>query len=255
MKQRYFIELSYKGTRFHGWQIQPNAISVQEALERAFSTMCREPISVTGAGRTDTGVHAAYFVAHIDSENKTLDHPDFVRKLNRFLSTDIAVLGISKVAPEAHARFDAVSRTYRYFIHQKKDPFLQETSWYYPIHLDVDKMNKACTALSGLHDFTSFSKLHTDVKTNICNVYDAMWLREESRLIFMIRADRFLRNMVRAIVGTMILVGKGKLTPEEFIRIIELRDRSLAGASATPEGLFLTNIEYSAGVFRPLHKM
>jgi tRNA pseudouridine38-40 synthase len=250
VEQRYFVELSYNGTRFHGWQVQPNAKSVQEILEMTLSTLCRETIAVTGCGRTDAGVHAAYFVAHIDSKNENLDHPDFLRKLNRFLNADIAVLRISKVATNAHARFDAISRTYRYFIHQQKDPFLQETSWYYPIHLDIDKMNEACTALIGLHDFTSFSKLHTDVRTNFCNVFDAKWLREESQLIFLMRANRFLRNMVRAVVGTMILVGKGKLTPEDFNQIIELGDRGLAGASATPEGLFLTDIEYPAEIFK-----
>ncbi len=254
LEQRYFIELSYNGARFHGWQVQPNAKSVQETLETTLSTLCRETIAVTGAGRTDAGVHADYFVAHIDSKNENLDHPDFLRKLNRFLNADIAILRISKVATEAHARFDAISRTYHYFIHQQKDPFLQETSWYYPIHLNIDEMNEACNALIGLHDFTSFSKLHTDVKTNFCHVFDASWSREESRLVFMIRANRFLRNMVRAIVGTMILVGKGKITPEDFNQIIELGDRGLAGASATPEGLFLTDIEYPVEVFRSKYR-
>lgn len=254
LKQRYFIELAYNGTRFHGWQVQPNAKSVQETLETTLSTVCRETIAVTGAGRTDTGVHAAYFVAHIDSEKENLDHPDFVRKLNRFLNADIAVLRVTKVVTGAHARFNAISRTYHYFIHQQKDPFLQETSWYYPIHLDIDKMNEACTALHGLHDFTSFSKLHTDVKTNFCHVLDASWVSEEHRLIFMIRADRFLRNMVRAIVGTMILVGKGKITPEDFNQIIELRNRGLAGASATPEGLFLMDIEYPVEIFQSKYR-
>jgi tRNA pseudouridine38-40 synthase len=254
LKHRYFIELSYNGTRFHGWQVQPNAKSVQEALETTLSAMCRETIAVTGAGRTDTGVHAAYFVAHIDSERENLDQPDFVRKLNRFLNEDVAVFGIAKVGSESHARFDAVSRTYHYFIHMQKDPFLQETSWYYPIHLNLEKMNEACAALPGQHDFTSFSKLHTDVKTNICNINDARWISEGHRLTFMIRADRFLRNMVRAIVGTMVLVGKGKITPEDFHQIIELRDRGLAGASAPPEGLFLMDIEYPSKIFQPKYR-
>jgi tRNA pseudouridine38-40 synthase len=252
LKQRYFIELSYNGTRFHGWQIQPNGKSIQETLEFTLSTICRETIAVTGAGRTDTGVHAAYFVAHFDAEKENLDQFDFINKLNRFLNKDVAIFRITKVGPEAHARFGAISRTYHYFIHQQKDPFLQETSWYYPIHLNMDKMNKACVALPGRHDFTSFSKLHTDVKTNLCAIHEARWVREGHRLIFMIRADRFLRNMVRAIVGTMILVGKGKITPEDFHQIIELRDRSLAGASVPPEGLSLMNIEYPETVFKPL---
>ncbi len=252
MKRRYFIELSYHGTRFHGWQIQPNAKSVQETLEFTLSTMCRETIAVTGAGRTDAGVHAARFVAHFDSGKDSLDQPGFVKKLNRFLNADIAVHRITRVEAGAHARFDAVSRTYHYFIHQQKDPFLQEMSWYYPVSLDVDKMNGACAALLGEHDFTSFSRLHTDVKTNTCVVHDARWIREDSRLTFVIRANRFLRNMVRAIVGTMVLVGKGKITTEDFMQIMALRDRAQAGASAPPEGLFLTDVEYPGEVFKPL---
>ncbi|MEL7587420.1 MAG: tRNA pseudouridine(38-40) synthase TruA [Prolixibacteraceae bacterium] len=254
MKQRYFIELSYNGTRFHGWQVQPNAVSVQQMLEVTLSTMCRETVAVTGAGRTDTGVHAAYFVAHIDSEQESLDQPDFIRKINRFLNNDVAVLRITKVGPEAHARFDAKSRTYCYFIHQQKDPFLQETSWYHPVFLHVERMNEACTALLGRHDFTSFSKLHTDVKTNNCDVFDANWTKEGHRLTFTITADRFLRNMVRAIVGTMVLVGRGKITPEDFHLIIESRNRGLAGASAPPEGLFLTGITYPPDVFNAVHR-
>lgn len=251
MKQRYFIELSYKGTRFHGWQVQPNAQSVQETFEHALSTICREPIAVTGAGRTDTGVHAAYYVAHFDAEKEDLDRKEFVRKLNRFFNADIAVWGISKTGPEAHARFSAVSRTYHYYIHQLKDPFLQEISWYYPVHLDTDKMNGACALFKGQHDFTSFSKLHTDVKTNRCTVHDARWIREGHRLVFIITADRFLRNMVRAIVGTMVMVGNGKIDTEDFLRIMELRDRSQAGTSVPPEGLFLTDIEYPPDLFQP----
>jgi len=254
LRQRYFIELSYNGTRFHGWQVQPNAKSVQQMLEATLSAMCRETIAVTGAGRTDAGVHAGYFVAHIDSDLDNLDQPDFIRKVNRFLNKDVAVFSIVKVKPDSHARFDAVSRTYHYFIHQQKDPFLQETSWYHPVVLRTDRMNEACAALLGQHDFTSFSKLHTDVKTNICMIREAGWINEGHRLIFMIRADRFLRNMVRAIVGTMVLVGKEKITPEDFYRIMESCDRGLAGASAPPEGLFLTGIEYPADVFSPRYR-
>lgn len=249
-RQRYFIELSYNGTRFHGWQVQPNAKSVQETLEWTLSTMCREPIAVTGAGRTDTGVHASYYVAHLDAQREDLDEPDFVRKVNRFLNADVAVSGITRVKPEAHARFDAISRTYHYYMHREKNPFLQETSWYYPSYADAERMNDACQALLGMHDFTSFSKLHTDVKTNNCHISHARWYSEGSRLTFVICADRFLRNMVRAIVGTMLLVGKGKITPEDFYRIIELKDRSLAGTSAPPEGLFLTDIRYPEHIFR-----
>lgn len=250
MKQRYFIELAYNGTRFHGWQVQPNAKSVQETLEYTLSTICHETIAVTGAGRTDTGVHAAYFIAHFDSEKENLDHPDFMRRLNSFLNADVAVFRLTKVEAAAHARFDAVSRTYHYFINQQKDPFLQDTSWYYSGSLNVDKMSEACGALLGQHDFTSFSKLHTDVKTNMCVVHEARWMRSEHRLTFIIRADRFLRNMVRAIVGTMVLIGQSKISPDEFRQIIELRDRGAAGASAPPEGLFLMDIEYPKTIFQ-----
>ena len=250
LKQRYFVELAYNGTRFHGWQVQPNAKSVQEVLEFALSTICREEIAVTGAGRTDTGVHAGYYVAHFDSEKETLDHPDFAYKLNRFLNADLVIFRLTKVGPEAHARFDAVSRTYHYFINRQKDPFSQETSWYYLRKLDVDKMNEACVVLFDYEDFTSFSKLHTDVKTNFCKIYEAAWKQQGSRLVFTIKADRFLRNMVRAIVGTMVEIGQHKLTINDFRRIIEAKDRGAAGASAPPEGLFLTDIAYPELVFR-----
>ncbi len=249
MKQRYFIELAYNGSRFHGWQIQPNAETVQECLEKALSTICRETIAVTGAGRTDTGVHASYFIAHFDSENTSLDHPDFAYKLNSFLNNDIVVFKLVKVGVDAHARFNATSRTYHYYINLQKDPFAQESSWYLRRKLDVDKMNDACAVLFDYLDFTSFSKLHTDVKTNNCKIYHAKWKQQNNRLIFTIKADRFLRNMVRAIVGTMIEIGLGKLSVDELREIIESKDRSAAGASAPPQGLFLANIAYPEEVF------
>lgn len=244
MTQRYFIELAYNGTRFNGWQVQPNAPSVQEHLEKALSTICREPIAVTGAGRTDTGVHARLMVAHFESENESLDHPDFTYKLNSFLNNDISIFQIYKVKPDAHARFDALSRTYNYIITRSKDPFLLETAWYFKHKLDVSKMNEACKVLFEYIDFTSFSKLHTDVKTNNCKIYLAEWMEDGNRLIFIIKADRFLRNMVRAIVGTMVEVGQGKISVDDFRSIIEKKDRGLAGVSVPPQGLFLTGIEY-----------
>jgi tRNA pseudouridine38-40 synthase len=250
LKQRYFIELAYNGTRFHGWQIQPNAKSVQETLETALSTICRETISVTGAGRTDTGVHASYFVAHFDSEKTELDHPDFTFKMNSFLGPDLVIFRISKVGAEAHARFDATSRTYHYYITQRKDPFARETSWYFNKPLYAHQMNLACTVLFDYTDFTSFSKLHTDVKTNNCKIFYARWKQKGHQLVFTIRADRFLRNMVRAIVGTMVAVGQGKLTVDEFSKIIEAKDRGGAGASVPPEGLFLADIVYPESLFR-----
>lgn len=248
--QRYFIELAYNGTRFHGWQIQPNANSVQETLEKALSTVGREQISVTGAGRTDTGVHASYFVAHFESEDAGLDHPDFTYKLNSFLNSDLVIYRISKVEAEAHARFNATSRTYHYYISQQKDPFAQETAWYLNKELDVFQMNVACAILFDYIDFTSFSRLHTDVKTNDCKIYFARWTQKGHQLVFTVKADRFLRNMVRAIVGTMVKVGEGKLSVDELRRIIEAKDRSAAGASAPPEGLFLSNIVYPDDVFQ-----
>lgn len=248
-KQRYFIELAYNGTRFHGWQIQPNAQSVQGTLEYALSTICREKITIIGSGRTDTGVHASYFVAHFDSENVKLDDPDFTFKLNSFLNRDIVIYGLYKVNSDAHARFDALSRTYHYFISQQKDPFSQETCWYFTKPLDIENMNKACRMLFEYEDFTSFSKLHTDVKTNNCKIYEARWKLKKHHLIFAVKADRFLRNMVRAIVGTCIEVGLGKLNVDEFRNIIEAQDRAAAGASAPPEGLFLTDIVYPEEIF------
>jgi len=247
---RYFIQLSYNGTRFHGWQVQPNAKTVQEEITKALSTILREDISILGCGRTDTGVHASYFIAHFDSENSSLGlNSNFVYKLNRFLPKDIAIQKIMEVNPEAHARFDAVSRTYKYFVSLQKDPFTQEVFTPETRDLDVRKMNQAAEILFNYIDFTSFSKLHTDVKTNNCKIMEARWIQSKSRLIFTIKADRFLRNMVRAIVGTMFEVGLGKMTLDEFAKVIEDKDRAKAGVSAPPQGLFLYDIEYPPSVY------
>ncbi|MFW5756390.1 MAG: tRNA pseudouridine(38-40) synthase TruA [Tangfeifania sp.] len=242
--QRYFLQLSYKGTRYHGWQIQPNAVSVQEVMEKALSTILRETIAVVGAGRTDTGVHASFFVLHFDSEKNNLHQTNLVFKLNRFLPPDIAVSKIFPVNSMAHARFSAVTRTYNYYISTEKNPFHTETSYQYTVPLDVQKMNEAARLLFNYEDFTSFSRLHTDVKTNNCKIYLAEWKRERGQLVFTIRADRFLRNMVRAVVGTLLEVGRGKISVEGFREIIEKKDRRAAGKSAPAEGLFLTHIEY-----------
>jgi len=244
MPQRYFLQLSYKGTRYHGWQVQPNAVSVQEVMENALSTLLREKIAVVGAGRTDTGVHASYFILHFDLEKDFPKNYDLVYKLNSFLPEDIAVQACWPVSEDAHARFSATSRTYHYFISTQKDPFSTESSYYYSLLLDVDKMNVAAQILFEYEDFTSFSRLHTDVKTNNCQIMQAEWKKEGTQLIFVIKADRFLRNMVRAIVGTLLEVGKGKLSVEEFKQIIEKQDRGAAGASAPAHGLFLVDIEY-----------
>ena len=249
LSQRYFIELAYKGTKFHGWQFQPNAVSVQECLEKAMSTITRESITVMGAGRTDTGVHASYFVAHFDSSLSNLDHPDFAHKLNRFLTGDVTIFHISKVSMEAHARFDAVSRTYQYHLNLRKDPFLIDTSWYFFRQPTVDKMNEACRILFEYIDFTSFSKLHTDVKTNNCKIIQAEWNQQGDNLVFTVRADRFLRNMVRAMVGTLLEVGLLKMDIATFRKVIERKDRGAAGLSVPAHGLFLTDIEYPENIF------
>ncbi len=250
MAQRYFLQLSYKGTNYHGWQVQPNAVSVQEVMEKALSTLLREEISVTGAGRTDTGVHASFFVLHFNSENEDIKPVNLVYKLNSFLPCDIAVQRLWKVTPDAHARFGALSRTYEYIISTEKDPFTTEISYKYTKDLDLGKMNKAACILFDFDDFTSFSRLHTDVKTNNCKIMQAEWKKQEGKLVFTIKADRFLRNMVRAIVGTLLEVGKGKMSVENFREVIKAKDRGLAGASAPAEGLFLVNIEYSDDINR-----
>lgn len=250
MAQRYFIELAYKGTHFHGWQVQPNAVSVQECLEKALSTVTRNVVDVTGAGRTDTGVHASYYVAHFDSEMPNLDHPDFAYKLNSFLGNDVVIFKISRVSPEAHARFDAISRTYQYHLNLLKDPFALETSWHFFRPLNLDLMNAACLILFGYSDFTSFSKLHTDVKTNNCKIYFAEWIKNGNRIVFTVKADRFLRNMVRALVGTLLEVGMGKIDLDGFRQVIEKKDRGAAGTSVPAHGLFLTDIEYPEAIFK-----
>jgi len=243
---RYAIQISYNGGRYFGWQRQPKEISVQEVLEKAFSTILREEITITGAGRTDTGVHASFYIAHFDTENEIADAVQLAYKLNRFLPADIAIQKISPVKNDFHARFSAVSRTYKYFISTVKNPFTTETSFQYTVPLNVDLMNQAAKMLFEFTDFTSFSKLHTDVKTNNCKIYQAEWEKQGDQLVFTIKADRFLRNMVRAIVGTLIEVGKGKISIEEFVEIIERKDRGEAGTSVPPQGLFLVDIEYNA---------
>lgn len=241
---RYFVQLSYRGTDFHGWQIQPNAITVQETLEKAFSLILRETIKIVGCGRTDTGVHAKQFYAHFDCSVSDIDAPSLLFKLNNYLPKSIALKRIFPVEAEAHTRFDATSRTYKYYISKIKTPFQHEETYYYPHLLNVLAMNKAAKVLFEYEDFTSFSKLHTDVKTNICKIKEAYWEENNEQLIFTITADRFLRNMVRAIVGTLLEIGKGKWSIEDFKMIIEAKDRSNAGSSAPAQGLFLHHITY-----------
>lgn len=241
---RYFITLSYDGTRFHGWQIQPNGISVQEELERALSTLLRRPTAVTGAGRTDAGVHARMMVAHFDTD-AAIDPRQLAYKLNRLLPRDIAVERIVPVADSMHARFSATSRMYRYYIHTCKEPFLRAYSCEMHYPLDFGKMNEAARMLLDYSDFGAFCKAHTDVKTTLCTVTHAEWTQlSPVSWRFEIRANRFLRNMVRAVVGTLIEVGRGRLSLNGFRRVVEGRQRSEAGESMPGNALFLEDIVY-----------
>lgn len=263
---RYFMRLAYNGLPFHGWQRQPGAMSVQQALEEALAMVMRLPeVAVTGAGRTDAGVSAARMVAHFDLPSThcvdPADEPRILRSLNSLLAPDIVVYKIWKVHPGAHARFDALSRTYRYFAHTVRSPFTGGMSWLAPATLDFEAMNRAAALLLETDDFTSFSKLHTDVKTNICHVTHAAWRPQggdcececetaggtggkPSLWVFEITADRFLRNMVRAVVGTLVEVGRGKMDVDGFRRVIERRDRCAAGTSMPAGPLFLHDIKY-----------
>lgn len=242
--QRYFFELAYNGKEFFGWQIQPNDISIQEVIEIQLSKIhSNTPIKVIGCGRTDTGVHAAHYILHVDLPVIN-DIEKFIFKLNRMLPKSIAIQQIYGVDKEKHARFHATARTYQYVINQEKDVFDFEQSWFVPAELDVVAMNKAATHLIGKQDFTSLSKLHTDVKTNICDVRKACWIKDGNRLIFEITADRFLRNMVRATVGTLVDVGLGKIQPSDIPSILEAKDRGAASTSVPAHGLFLWRIEY-----------
>lgn len=253
MQNRYFIQLSYNGKAYHGWQIQENAISVQALVNKSLTTILREEINVVGAGRTDTGVHAEFYMAHFDIESKIEDKGLFLNRLNKVLPHDIAAHDIFAVKENANARFDAISRTYEYRMSRIKNPFLVNFSWYYKIPLDIDKMNQAANLLFEFTDFTSFSKLGTQVATNNCKIMKAKWYEYNDLLIFRIEADRFLRNMVRAIVGTLIDVGLSKISIEGFCEIIEKKDRSLAGFSVPAQGLFLTKIEYTDDLARPFN--
>lgn len=246
---RYFIYLSYDGSRYHGWQIQPNAISVQQELNRCLTTLLRTEVSSTGAGRTDTGVHARLMVAHFDVD-KNVECEWFSDKLNRILPPDISVSCVRPVSSCANARFDAKARTYHYYIYARKSPFFRHYATRIPFPLDFEKMNIAAAMLLRVEDFTSFSKLHTDAKTNICHVSRAEWVCDgEGLWHFEITADRFLRNMVRAVVGTLIDVGRGRLSADDFRDIIERRDRCAAGDSMPANALFLVNIVYDKSIF------
>ena len=246
--QRYFIYLAYDGTAYHGWQIQPNGASVQECLMKALSTLLRREVEVVGAGRTDAGVHASLMVAHFDSDSP-LDTVFMTDKLNRLLPPDISVYRLRAVIPEAHARFDATARMYKYYVTTAKSPFNRQYRCRLFQTPDFERMNEAARTLLEYTDFTSFSKLHTDVKTNNCRIYKAGWEQEGDVWVFTVQADRFLRNMVRAIVGTLLEVGRGKLTIEGFRKVIEAKDRCKAGTSVPGHALFLVDVTYPENIF------
>ena len=239
---RYFIDISYDGSNYHGWQIQPNADTVQHQINLAFSTILNEEINVLGAGRTDTGVHAKKMIAHFDT-NQTIDFEKFKYRINGFLKNDISLNDIYKVKEDAHARFSAISRTYEYRVSRTKNPF-SVNSYFLFRDLDFQSMKKACKFLHGSHDYTSFAKLHSENYTNNCEVYIANWKEDENLLIFTIKANRFLRNMVRAIVGTLIEIGEGKISFSDIETILMSKDRAKAGYSVPAKGLSLIDIEY-----------
>ncbi len=247
MLQRYFIELAYKGTAYHGWQIQPNALAVQEVLNKALATVFRKDIETLGCGRTDTGVHASQFYAHFDIHTENTDgicHPNLIRSINGLLPNDIAVKQIIKVDSTAHARFDATLRKYHYYIHFNKNPFKTETSWLIKDDLDFVAMNKAASILLDYEDFSAFCKANADNFTNNCILSQCEWKVENDHWVLHIAANRFLRNMVRAIVGTLVDIGKGKMGAEQIRKIVESKNRSNAGASVPACGLFLTHVQY-----------
>jgi tRNA pseudouridine38-40 synthase len=240
---RYFIKLAYNGTQYHGWQYQPNASSIQETMNKAVSVLLRSDINLMGAGRTDTGVHAKVMYAHFDFETP-FEIQKFMHKLNSYLPKDIVVSDIIPVPDEAHTRFDATKRTYEYHINTFKDPFLQEQSWYFHQKLDVDLMNEAAKLLFKHTDFQCFSKVNTDVNTFDCTIFAAHWNQTNSKLVFTISANRFLRNMVRSIVGTLVNIGIHKITLDDFNNIIVGKNRDKAGFSVPAHGLYLTEIDY-----------
>ena len=241
---RYFITFSYDGTAYHGWQIQPHSVSVQEEIQKALSTLLRRPMEVVGAGRTDTGVHARKMFAHFDSEYE-LECSQLVYKLNKLLPRDIAVQHVEQVSDDMHARFSAKSRTYHYYVHLGKNPFLRSYSWQLYGNPDFELMNRAAAVLMEYTDFTSFSKVNTDTKTNDCTITEAHWDRVgEGQWRFTITANRFLRNMVRAIVGTLMEVGRGRMTIEQLRQVIEAKDRCRAGDSVPGNALFLVDVKY-----------
>lgn len=255
---RYFIHMAYDGTFYHGWQVQPNGLTVQEVLENALSVLLQQKVQVTGAGRTDTGVHASFFVAHFEFAHKSTslsftgpEDPQFTFKINRFLPEDIVIYSIQKVDSALHARFSALQRSYQYHISTRKPLFNRAYSYHHYGRLDLERMNQCCELVMQTRDFTSFSKLHTDVRTNDCKVSYAGWKETGEGYVFEITSDRFLRNMVRSLVGTMLEAGQAKLDVEAFQRIVDAKDRGKAGQSVPAAGLFLVDITYPPNQFSP----
>jgi tRNA pseudouridine38-40 synthase len=247
---RYFLHFAYNGEEFHGWQIQDGQTSVQEALQTALGHIFGKEIELIGCGRTDTGVHASDFYAHFDHiELSESERKQVVYRLNRYFVHNILIYDLLPMKDDAHARFDAVSRTYKYHLSITKQPFRNSFCYYHPWELDVEKMNLAAKKLLGRKDFTSFSKLHTQVNNNICTITEAYWEEVDGELVFTISANRFLRNMVRAIVGTLLAVGRGKMTLKEFEQIIECKDRCRAGVSVPAKALFLYKVDYPENIF------
>jgi tRNA pseudouridine38-40 synthase len=254
LRMRYFLELAYDGTRFHGWQTQPNAVSVQQVLDKGLSTLLREPIGTTGSGRTDTGVHATQQFAHFDV-SAPVDAQEICYRLNRLLPPDITVLGVYAVGSAAHARFDAIARTYEYRVSLVKDPFLRAHSYLAWRKPDVKQMNRAAALLLGFEDFTTFSKTKGATPHYRCQLYEAGWSQKGDLLVFTIRANRFLRGMVRLVVGTLLEVGAGKRSVEEFMAAVAAQDRRRAGGAAAAAGLFLTRVEYPPGYFEEQERL
>lgn len=243
---RYFLHFAYNGSAYHGWQMQKNALSVQYIITESISTLLGIKVNIVGCGRTDTGVHASDYYAHFDLDNllSKKENENIVFQLNSYLPNSVVIIGLREVKQNAHARFDALSRTYRYYLIQRKDPFFDQFSYYVYGDLDIELMNKAAKVMMTYTDFTSFSKLHSQTKTNKCNITEANWEKENHKLIFTIQADRFLRNMVRAIVGTLLDVGRKKITIPDFRDIIESKNRCDAGYSVPAKALFLHKVTY-----------
>jgi len=244
---RYFLEVSYKGENYSGFQVQENAITIQSEIEKAFKILHKDEIVLTGSSRTDAGVHALQNFFHFDYMKEI--HPHFIYKTNAILPGDIVVKDIIQVRPEAHCRFDAITREYKYYIYRHKNPFLKDRAYYYPYKLDVEKMDQAAEMIKTFQDFTSFSKKRTQVKSFVCNIYESKWIKENNGLVYYVKADRFLRGMVRALVATMLLVGRNKIPLDDFKLIIEQKDATKANFAVPAQGLFLISVNYPENYF------